>query len=384
MKAVGIIVEYNPFHNGHKYHLEEAKKLGDVVIAVMSGDFTQRGEPSIIDRYSKTQMALDNGVDIVVELPSFYSCQSAEIFARGGIGILNELKVDKIIFGSESNDLKKLEEIVSFQESDEFKEILKNYLNLGNSYPTAHSLTMNEILGDYKIESNDILGLEYLKSIKYFGNNIKPYLLKRKNISYYDENTKDNFASATKIRYNINENIKYYEFVPKESYEILKNYKKFVKLSDFYPYLRYEFIKNYKNLENIQDMEIGFNNRLYKYAEKFLNFDDFMNSISNKRYTQGRIQRVLLHSMLNLTKDITEYVKNNVPYVKIMGFNKKGREYLNYLKKFENKKILTSYKNMNKILDKKACSLIEFNEKCSKIYKLINDYDDKKKIITKF
>ena len=383
MKATGIIVEYNPFHNGHKYHLSEAKKLGDIVIAVMSGDFVQRGEPSIIDRWTKTEMALANGADLVIELPVFYSSQSAEIFAKGGIGILEELKCDNILFGSESNDINFLERIATYQESAEFREALQRKLKSGISYPNAHSSVMNEILGETVISSNDILGLEYLKAIKYWGSDIVPNLLKRKNTNYYDENIIEDFASATKIRYNIRNGLDFQMLVPEESFDLLRKYENFASLDKFYPYLRYEFIKNYKNLENIQDMEIGFYNRLHKNALTSQEYSQFFQNITNKRYTQGRTQRILLHSLIDLDKDITAIVKKEVPYVKILGFNGMGQKYLTYLKQFKNSKIITSYRNMNKIFDEKVCGLIEFNEKASEIYRLINPYSNRKNPIIK-
>lgn len=380
MKATGIVVEYNPFHNGHKYHLEKAKKLNpeNVIIAVMSGDFVQRGEPSIIDRWTKTEIALKNGVDMVVELPVFYSAQSAEIFAKGAIGILNELRCSTLVFGSESGDVEELKRISSLQKSEEFKIKLKERLKEGNSYPTAHSLTMKEVLGESELNSNDILGLEYIKAIKYWKSSIVPQTLKREKVGYHDTNIIGEFASATKIREQLKKNQEIKNIVTEESYEILKKYNKFTYMENFYPLIRYELIKNYKNLFEIQDMEIGFENRLYENAVKYLKYQEFLKSISNRRYTLGRTQRVLLHTLLGLTEDITEKVKNTIPYVKILGFNKKGREYLNYLKSFENNKIITSYKKMNEIFTSEICSLIEFNEESSKIYRLINNYKDYK------
>ena len=378
MKATGVIVEYNPFHNGHRYHLENAKKHGDVIIAVMSGDFVQRGEPSVIDRWTKAEIALKNGVDLAVELPAFYSSQSAEIFAKGGVGILEELKCSTILFGSESADIEELDRISRFQESDEFQEKLKRRLSTGLSYPSAHSETMNEILGDTTLDSNDILGLEYLKAIRYWNSQIIPKVLKREKIGYHDSKIVDNFASATKIRKSIKENLDIKNVVPEKSYKILKDYNNFTYIEDFYPYIRYELLKNYENLGDIQDMEIGFENRLYENALKYGNYNDFYNKIINKRYTLGRTQRVLIHSLLGLTQEITQSVKKEVPYVKILGFSQKGREYLTWLKQFENKKIITTYKKMNQIFDEKTCKLIEFNERCSEIYRLVNPYKNRK------
>lgn len=380
MKATGVVVEYNPFHNGHKYHLEKTKKLNpdSIVIAVMSGDFVQRGEPSIVDRWTKTKMALKNGVDMVVELPVFYSSQSAEIFAKGAIGILEELKCESIVFGSESGDIEELNRISTLQESPEFSIKLKKRLKEGNSYPTAHSLTMSEILGESKLNSNDILGLEYLKAIKYWKSNITPKILKREKVGYHDTNIVGEFASATKIRIHLKTLQEVKNIVTNESYEILKEYENFTFIEDFYPLIRFEFLKNFKALIDIQDMEIGFENRIYEGVVKFSKYEEFFKSISNRRYTTGRVQRALIHSLLGITTSITEEVKKSIPYVKILGFNDRGREYLNYLKKFENKKIITSYKKMGEIFSQEVCNLIELNEKSSQIYRLINNYIDYK------
>lgn len=380
MKATGIVVEYNPFHNGHKYHLQKTKELNpnNIIIAVMSGDFVQRGEPSIIDRWTKTKMALANGVDLVIELPVFYSSQSAEIFAKGAVGILEELKCESMVFGSESGKIDELKRISTLQESKEFKIKLKERLKSGDSYPTAHSSTMKEILGESELNSNDILGLEYIKAIRYWKSSIIPMTLKREKVGYHDTNIVGDFASATKIREHLKKNEEISSIVTQESFNTLKEYSNFTYMENFYPFIRYELIKNSNNLSDIQDMEIGFENRLLENAIKSINYDEFFKSISNRRYTTGRVQRVLTHTLLALTTNITEEVKKSIPYVRVLGFNSKGREYLSYLKKFDNSKIITSYKKMNENFSPEVCSLIEFNERSSQIYRLINNYNDYK------
>lgn len=380
MKATGIVVEYNPFHNGHKYHLQKTKELNpnNIIIAVMSGDFVQRGEPSIIDRWTKTKMALANGVDLVIELPVFYSSQSAEIFAKGAVGILEELKCESMVFGSESGKINELKRISTLQESEEFKIKLKERLKSGDSYPTAHSSTMKEILGESELNSNDILGLEYIKAIRYWKSSIIPMTLKREKVGYHDTNIVGDFASATKIREHLKKNEEISSIVTQESFNTLKEYSNFTYMENFYPFIRYELIKNSNNLSDIQDMEIGFENRLLENAIKSINYEEFFKSISNRRYTTGRVQRVLTHTLLALTTNITEEVKKSIPYVRVLGFNSKGREYLSYLKKFDNSKIITSYKKMNENFSPEVCSLIEFNERSSQIYRLINNYNDYK------
>ena len=381
--VIGLIVEYNPFHNGHLHHIQEIDRLfeDNIKIAVMSGDYVQRGEPSLINKFEKTKIALSQGVDIVIELPAFYSTQSAEIFAKGSINLLNKLSCSHIVFGSESNDLEKLKRIATIFMTKEFELSLREFLAEGLSYPTAFS----KALFDEKLGSNDILALEYLKAIKAINPKIEAYCIKREKTGYYDDE-KDNFASATHIRkilldYNKKKEDKLNKIknlVPEFSYKILEeNFGVFSCLSDFYDLIKYNIIKNHSNLKNIQDLEVGLENRLYKYSLENSNFDEFFNNILTKRLTISRLQRILLHSLFNLTETITEKVKNKIPFVKILGFSTKGQEYLNYLKKSDNyseRKILTSNRNLKEILNEEEIELFNFNELCSQIYRIKSSY----------
>ena len=385
---IGLIVEYNPFHNGHLHHIQEIDRLfeDNIKIAVMSGDYVQRGEPSLINKFEKTKIALSQGIDIVIELPIFYSSQSAEIFAKGSVNLLNQLSCSHIVFGSESNDLDKLKKIATISLTKEFELSLKEFLAEGFSYPTAFSKALfNEKLG-----SNDILALEYLKAIKTINSKIEACCIKREKTGYYD-NEKDNFASASYIRKVLldtnekkenkeNKLNKIKNLVPEFSYKILEeNFGVFSCLNDFYDLMKYNIIKNYSTLKNIQDLEIGLENRLYKYSLENLSFSDFFDKILNKRLTISRLQRILLHSLLDLTEELTDKVKNKVPYVKILGFSNRGQEYLNYLKKlddFNERKILTSNRNLKEILSEEDLELFNFNELASQIYRIKSNYDN--------
>ena len=381
--VIGLIVEYNPFHNGHLQHIQEIDRLfeDNIKIAVMSSDYVQRGEPSLINKFEKTKIALSQGVDIVIELPAFYSTQSAEIFAKGSINLLNKLSCSHIVFGSESNDLEKLKRIATISMTKEFELSLRKFLAEGFSYPTAFS----KALFDEKLGSNDILALEYLKAIKAINPKIEAYCIKREKTGYYDDE-KDNFASATHIRkilldYNKKKEDKLNKIknlVPEFSYKILEeNFGVFSCLSDFYDLIKYNIIKNHSNLKNIQDLEVGLENRLYKYSLENLKFEDFFNKVLTKRITISRLQRILLHSLFGLTETITERVKNKVSFVKILGFSTKGQEYLNYLKKSDNyseRKILTSNRNLKEILNEEEIELFNFNELCSQIYRIKSSY----------
>ena len=242
--VIGLIVEYNPFHNGHLHHIQEIDRLfeDNIKIAVMSGDFVQRGEPSLINKFEKTKIALSQGIDIVIELPTFYSTQSAEIFAKGSVNLLNKLSCSHIVFGSESNDLEKLKKIATVSLTKEFELSLKELLAEGFSYPTAFS----KALFDEKLGSNDILALEYLKAIRDTDSKIEAYCIKREKTGYYDDE-KDNFSSATYIRkilLDCNEKKedklnKIKNLVPEFSYKILEeNFGVFSCLSDFYDLIK--------------------------------------------------------------------------------------------------------------------------------------------------
>ena len=381
--VIGLIVEYNPFHNGHLHHIQEIDRLfeDNIKIAVMSGDFVQRGEPSLINKFEKIKIALSQGIDIVIELPAFYSTQSAEIFAKGSVNLLNKLSCSHIVFGSESNDLDKLKRIATISLTKEFELSLREFLAEGFSYPTAFS----KALFDEKLGSNDILALEYLKAIRDADSKIEACCIKREKTGYYDDE-KDNFASATYIRkvlLDLNEKKedklnKIKNLVPEFSYKILEeNFGVFSCLSDFYDLIKYNIIKNYSELKNIQDLEVGLENRLYKYSLENLSFEDFFDEVLTKRITISRLQRILLHSLFGLTKTITEKIKNKVPFVKILGFSERGQEYLNYLKKAENyneRKILTSNRNLKEILNEEEIELFNFNELCSQIYCIKSSY----------
>lgn len=379
-KSVGIVVEYNPFHNGHKYHCIKAKEHGDVVVAVMSGDYVQRGEPAFIDRWTRAELALKNGVDIVVELPIFYSTQSAEIFARGAIGILNLMNIEKLVFGSETGDIKKLIERGDLEEQEEFKVELKKQLKEGHSYPTAYSNTLKILDKTDELDSNDILGVEYIKALKFWKSKIEPIAIKREKSGYYSEEIKDGIASATGIRKKIQSGEEIKDVVPDTTYEILKESlekNNFAKLQDFYPFIRHRILLEKEKLERIQDIEQGYENRIYEAAFFCKEFESFFEKIKSKRYTQGRVQRILIHILLGIEKKQIERVKEKIPYIRVLGFTKEGQNYLKKLKD-EEIEVLTSLKNIQKYLEKDSLDLLEQNEVASKIYAMVNPYEDRK------
>ncbi|MGL5054180.1 MAG: nucleotidyltransferase [Fusobacteriaceae bacterium] len=395
MKSVGIVVEYNPFHNGHKHHLKMAREVSgvDVVIGVMSGDYVQRGEPAAFNRWERAEIALKNGVDLIVELPVFYSTQNAEIFAKGAIEILEELRVENVVFGSETSDLKTLEKIVLATESDEYKSIIKNELQDGVAYPRASAIALEKLGIDSNSQSNDILGMEYVRAAQ--NKRLKLLPIKRIGTGYHSTSIVGEIASATgvrKILKNVeNKNIAselnlemIKNIVPEETYNHLGKIKveSIAELEKFYFLIRYEIINNCKTLIQIQDVEEGLDVRLYECAIKFSNFNDFIANLATKRYTKGRIQRVLIHILLGISKELTSKVKNRdkIPYIRVLGFSENGRNYLKQIKKDREGLpcILTSLSNIRRDLTHEERELIEFNEKASLIYKMISNYEERK------
>lgn len=360
-KIVGLIVEYNPFHNGHLYHIQKIEELypNSIKIAVMSGNFVQRGEPAIISKERRAKKAIEMGVDLVVELPAFYSTQSAEIFAKSSVKILDILGCDIFVFGSETNNIERLERIARLSLTKEFEISIKEFLKEGLSYTTAFS----KALFDEKIESNDILGLEYIKALWFWKSSMKAQTILRKSAKFYEENQKDKIAGATIIRNKILKEEDYSQYLVGNT----KLEKPFVFWKDFYSNLRYNIIFNFEKLSSIQDMEIGLEHRIMKAAKENRDYLSFFNAIITKRYTQARLQRIFLHILIGLTKEITDRWKSEIPYIRILEFSQKGQEYLNKIKK-KDFPIISTKKNIQKRLSKEAQEIFFWNERATDLY----------------
>ena len=347
--VVGIIGEYNPFHNGHKYHLEASKQNAhaDYTIAVISGNFVQRGNVSLINKWNKANMALSNGVDLVIELPTIYSISSAENFAYGAVKILDSLKiVDYISFGCESCDLEVLDKMASvlYKQPTEFTSILKHELSKGISFPKARENALLMYLNDIRKYSNvlsspnNILAIEYIKALKKLKSQIKPISVKRVNVGYNDLNINGNFASATAIREMIKNNkpAGMSKLMPPNSYRILYNSilkGHYVKdISAFEKEILYTLRKmSLKEIANLPDVAEGLEHNIKNAANSCNTIEEFMNIIKTKRYTNTRIQRILTYALLGITKnDMKESFKTQ-PYIRVLGFNNKGKELLSVI-----------------------------------------------------
>lgn len=341
LKVAGIVVEYNPFHNGHLYHLQKTKELtgADIVVAVMSGNFIQRGEPAIVNKWARAKMALLNGVDVVFELPFAYACNSAEVFAYGAISILNRLGVDWIVFGSESGDINLLKRIavhLAFEE-EEFKKYLKTYLKEGYSFPKAREFALKKVSReDIEFLPNNILGVEYIKWILRTNSKIEPLTIKRIGSSYNDPNLgNDIFCSATAIRKNINNRELIKNKMPSFSYQILmeeiENGRGPVNLNDLFELFLYKAIVDKDFLKGQFDVKEGLENRFYKYIFKSASFEDLLSKVKTKRYTLTRLQRILIHCLVD-SKVNQKMLLSTEPYIRVLGFNNKGKSYLNSIK----------------------------------------------------
>ena len=341
---IGIICEYNPFHNGHIYHINEIKKLypDSTIILVMSGDITERGDISIINKWDKTSIALNYNIDLVIELPFIYACNSSELFAKGAMKILNEFKVNKLIFGSELNDIDTLKLLANTQISNNYNDLVKNYLKKGMNYPTSCGRALSDLTDIFINTPNDILGLSYIKEIIINNYNIEPICIKRTN-DYNSINLDNNISSATSIRNALKNNLNINKYVPEITLKYINNIKY---LDDYYKYIKYKIISH--NIDNIYGMNNHIKSRIYKYINSSNNIDELINNIKSKNYTYIRIKRLLIYILFDITNDNLDNFKN---YIRILGFNNKGKNYLNKIKKDINLPIITNYSNGKNLLN---------------------------------
>ena len=382
MKAVGLVTEYNPFHNGHLYHLNKAMELtgADISVAVMSGDFVQRGELAVLDKYTRASMALNSGVNLVVELPVNYAVSSAESFAAGALKVLNYIKADSIAFGSESGDierLSKLAHILCDNEDTLYNEISKYTAN-GISYAAARQKVVEKLTDKdtaaMLTSSNNILAVEYLKAIIKNNYAIKPYTIKRKGDSYNDTDIRSDYASATALRGNLKaDNIS--KYIPVKAGLILSSNTNYIYPDDitealFTRLLGILFASSYdKNvfIENVMrypDVNKEIAGRLYKSAMDMItrtvpqgaeskdngafSFGSLCEHIKTKEVPLSRIKRALVRITLGLDKKHMEKYANE-PYIRVLGFDKKGQEYLSYIRKTVEVPLITKiadYKEM--------------------------------------
>ena len=351
MKVLGIIAEYNPFHNGHRYHLQESVRMTepDYTVCVMSGNFTQRGEPAMADKWVRAETAVKNGIDLVLELPFAFACNNAEYFAVGAVDILNRLGcVTHLSFGSEAGDLEMLSKAAEYlsKESEQLKSGIKEFSGQGISFPKARYEAVKKIMGDSYADvlksANNILAVEYLKQLYLTESRIMPVTVMRYGTGYHDKDTFENIASATAIRHRLSqpgETQGISDYVPNETYEVLQKISKGVNITfnDFYQLLIYQILSSDSDrLKTVLSATEGLENRVKKAAIESADIDSLIKAILSKRYTATRIQRLLTHIMVHLDKDSFQSILNKrINYGRVLGFNKKGAALLKRIKKEE-------------------------------------------------
>ena len=314
MEVIGLVAEYNPLHNGHIYQINKIKEMfpNSLLIVILNGYFMERGNISYLTKKDKVKYALSYGVDIVVELPTIYGLQSADTFAYQSIKILNELHINKLIFGSESNDLDMLKNIAKKQEDNNFNNYLKEELNKGVSYPIALKNALNI---NFEILPNDLLGISYIKAINKVNKSIIPISIKRTN-EYHDIISNDEIISAENIRNKFDNNININKYTPvnnliKPNYDLYFNILKIKILTD-------------AHLNEYEDVYEGIENRLIKYINEANNIEEFINLIKTKRYSYNKISRMLIHILLGFKK----IDNKDLLSLRILGFNNKGKKYI--------------------------------------------------------
>lgn len=376
MKATGIVVEYNSFHNGHKLHLNKARELtqADVVIAVMSGSFVQRGEPAIIPKWERTKMALAAGVDMVIELPVSFATQHATIFAEEAVRILDAVHVDTLFFGSEhgvAEDFtfaakKVIENETRFDEAIQLALVDKK-----TSYARAYTEAFKQLFDQNLLDitkPNNILGFHYALAVQKQNPSLSLQTIPREHAGYHDEEAgHDQIASATAIRKLIlaGKLEEARQYLPVSSIAILRNYEgPFLSWADYWPFLQYRLVHaSAEELEGIRGVNEGIQNRMQQAATKAQNFSDFIELTKTKRYSNARLQRTALQILLNVKS------KASSPYIRILGMNKTGQQYLSLHKKNIPLPIVTT-------VSKAPPGLLEEEIRATNIYTLVKGLEN--------
>ena len=393
MLKIGIVAEYNPFHNGHLYQIRKIREIfgKDVFIAVVgSGDFVQRGEISFLDKWEKTQVNLECGVNLVTELPLYYSIQNAEIFSKMATRILDYLGMDIQVFGAEEENIEVLQKVLDLQKSQDYKDKLMGYMKKGNSYSTSQRLALKEYELDGIVKSNNILALEYMREIEKSNLGIKPFIVKREISEYNEEKVekeRKEFASASFLRNELEKILeefcgdknlkskklilekleKIQKFVPEKSFEIIlenlefkiKNGINFQKLKEeIFKIVKYKILTEKKEkIMEIYDINCEIYARIYRGAEISKNYREFLENTKSRNLSNRRVERIILNILLNIKAEMMDFEIN---YVRILGFDKKGQEYLKKIREnnnfediegkngFEKKNIFVNWKDIEK------------------------------------
>ncbi len=388
MKINGVIAEYNPFHNGHKYHLEESKRLtgADYTIVVMSGNFVQRGAPALLDKRVRAEMALQNGADLVLELPAIYAVSSAEYFASGAVALLNSLNVvTHLCFGSECGDILPLQQIASILQSEpeQYRAALKDLLRQGYSYPTARSealIKYDPSLAQYsKIFSapNNILGIEYIRALLTQNSPMLPTTILRTGSGYHDRIPGTGYCSALAIRQSLsygNAASSIQAYMPGDANELLASQlvkNPAVDLNALSGLLYYKLIlERDLGFKRYLDVSADLSDRIRKKIPEYRNYKDFSNLLKTKELTYTRICRCLLHILLDITKDDMAFCRElgYAPYARVLGFRKDASGLLNLIKKNTSIPLITKPADAEQILAEKPYAMFRQDTQVSQLY----------------
>jgi predicted nucleotidyltransferase len=379
VKIAGIIAEYNPFHNGHAYHIIKTKELGYThIIVVMSGNYTQRGEPAIMRKDARYRAALASGADLIIELPLPWATASAEGFAFGAVHLLNALGcVDALSFGSECSNIKQIEQCAVKLEDINNNPELHTMLKKGFNFPKARQLAFNKIHGDFiaspLLSPNDLLGVEYVKALIKTNSDILPLTIERLNVKHDASYTADNFASATYIRtlMKSDENNNAFKYVPVYAEEIYKaEIEKGLAPFNFKAFEGHllSYLRRLDKIDFLQfdDVNEGLENRIYEAVKNATDLQELYDYIKTKRYTMSRIRRIILSSFLNNRKG---YRQLKPPYLRCMGFNDKGLNILKAAKKSAALPIITRYRDI-KQLGEYSSNIFELESHSTDLYNL--------------
>jgi predicted nucleotidyltransferase len=378
VKTAGIVAEYNPFHLGHAYHLEQTKSFGAThTVAVMSGNFVQRGEPAFALKQSRVKAALACGVDLVIELPLPWACSGAETFAKGAVGLLNALGfLDCLSFGSESGDVELLQKAARAVDSEELNgSVIKDYIDSGMTFAAARETAVAELYGDELSQllktPNDILAVEYIRALDTLGSGLVPLAVKRRGAGHNEEKVCGGFASASRIRESIVVGNAYETLLPPASYNSIQSELEEKRAPAIYERLETAVLysmrsKSPEEIADAPDVSEGIENRIAKAAKEALTLEELFSKTKTKRYTHVRIRRIVLCSFLGIKKEDNEGMP---PYIRVLGFGTEGKKLLRKARKSASLPIIMKSSDILK-LDENAKHIFDLECRSTDIYAL--------------
>jgi len=400
MKICGIVAEYNPFHNGHKYQIEKAKEITgcDSILVLISGNFVQRGAPAIYNKWDRANVACENGADIVIELPVIYASSSAEYFASGAISLLNNLGcIDYLCFGCENDDIELLTKLsdILIKEPKSYKSILNSELKKGINYPKARSNSLKQyfqneidenVLEETLLNPNNILAIEYLKALSKTNSTIIPIAIKRKDAPYNSNEINGKYASSTAIREFLDKDeiSKIHKVCPSSSLKMIANNLSQglhpMTINNYEKEILYRMRTiNENELNEILDVSDNIDNVLRKSIATSSTIDELINSIKSKRYTLARIQRILIHTLLDIKTNYVNKYKETPQYARVLSMNQKGKKIISKINKYSKIPVVTSVANFMKKCTQEQKEMLEKDILATNVYMLGNEIPEHRK-----